>query len=248
MSTLRDEAIVLRTYKSGEADRVVVMWTKEHGKLKALARGVRKGTSKLGSGLEPLAHIDVLLADARGDFHIVRQVEHVELFSRLRLDLDRLTAGCALTEVVEAVPLDGVPDREIFIMLSRALASLDNTNFHPYLVPAAFYLKLLVLDGSAPQLDECVTCGSSDGLSSFDAEIGGALCSDCHRGRLLSSDALALMRRLLGGDLAGVLSDDPPPGSYEVHELAIEALERHFGRRLKVARSARPPETSRDDR
>ena len=243
MSTLRDEAIVLRTYKSGEADRVVVLWTKEHGKLKALARGVRKGTSKLGSGLEPLAHIDVLLADARGDFHIVRQVEHVELFTRLRSDLDRLTAGCALTEVIEAVPLDGVPDREIFVMLSRALASLDNDRFHPFLVPAAFYLKLLVLDGSAPQLDECVNCAAVEGLVSFDAEVGGALCYDCHRGRPLSNDALQLMRRLLGGDLAGVLSEASPPGALEVHALAIEALEHHFGRRLKVARSARPPDT-----
>ena len=243
MSTLRDEAIVLRTYKSGEADRVVVLLTKEHGQLKALAGGVRKGTSKLGSGLEPLAHIDVLLADARGDFHIVRQVEHVELFTRLRSDLDRLTAGCALTEVIEAVPLDGVPDREIFVMLSRALASLDNDSFHPFLVPAAFYLKLLVLDGSAPQLDECVNCAAVEGLVSFDAEVGGALCYDCHRGRPLSNDALQLMRRLLGGDLAGVLSEVSPPGALEVHALAIEALEHHFGRRLKVARSARPPDT-----
>ena len=233
MSTLRDEAIVLRTYKSGEADRVVVLWTKEHGKLKALARGVRKGTSKLGSGLEPLAHIDVLLADARGDFHIVRQVEHVELFTRLRSDLDRLTAGCALTEVIEAVPLDGVPDREIFVMLSRALASLDNDSFHPFLVPAAFYLKLLVLDGSAPQLDECVNCGEADELVAFDPLVGGVQCRNCRSGPGLSAGALDLMRRVLGGRLVSALAEAESPGTHEVTQIATRMVEIHCERRLK---------------
>lgn len=241
MSTLRDHAIVLRTYKSGEADRVVVMWTKEHGKVRALARGVRKGSSKLGAGLEPLSHVDVLLAASRNDFYIVRQVEHVERYSLIRQDLERLTAGCALTEVIDAVPLDGVPDTEIFVMLSRALTSLESENFHPFLVPAAFYLKLLGLDGTAPHLEDCVNCGETEGLVAFDAEIGGVLCSSCRTGRALSSDALVLLRRLLGGDLAGVLADASPRGAIEVHELAIEALERHFSRRLKVARGLTPP-------
>ena len=241
MSALRDHAIVLRTYKSGESDRVVVMWTKEHGKVRALARGVRKGSSKLGAGLEPLSHIDVLLAASRNDFFIVRQVEHIERFSLMRQDLERLTAACALTEVIDAVPLDGVRDTEIYVMLSRALTSLENDSFYPFLVPAAFYLKLLVLDGTAPQLDECVNCGVTSGLVAFDAEVGGVLCGSCRTGRPLSSDSLALLRRLLGGDLAGVLSEQSPRGAADVHELAIEALERHFSRRLKVARDLTPP-------
>lgn len=241
MSTLRDHAIVLRTYKSGESDRVVVMWTKEHGKVRALARGVRKGSSKLGAGLEPLSHIDVLLAASRNDFFIVRQVEHIERFSLMRQDFERLTAACALTEVIDAVPLDGVRDTEIYVMLSRALTSLENDSFYPFLVPAAFYLKLLVLDGTAPQLDECVNCGATSGLVAFDAEVGGVLCGACRTGRPLSRDSLALLRRLLGGDLAGVLSEQSPRGAADVHELAIEALERHFSRRLKVARDLTPP-------
>lgn len=241
MSTLRDNAIVLRTYKSGEADRVVVMWTKDHGKIRALARGVRKGSSKLGAGLEPLSHVDILLAASRNDFFIVRQVEHLERYSLIRQDFERLTAGCALTEVIDAVPLDGVPDSEIFVMLSRALTSLENESFNPFLVPAAFYLKLLGLDGTAPQLDDCVNCGATEDLVAFDAEVGGVLCSTCRTGRALSSDALTLLRRLLGGDLAGVLSEPSPRGATEVHELAVEALERHFSRRLKVARGLTPP-------
>lgn len=241
MSTLRDTAIVLRTFKSGEADRVVVLWTQHHGKVRALARGVRKGSSKLGAGLEPLSHVDVLLAASRNDFFIVRQVEHVERFALLRNDLERLTAACALTEVIDAVPLDGMPDSEIFTMLTRALASLENDSFHPFLVPAAFYLKLLALDGSAPHLEDCVNCGRSADLVAFDAEVGGVLCSSCRTGRALSSEALSLLRRLLGGELASVLSDAAPRGAGEIHELAIEALERHFSRRLKVARGLTPP-------
>ena len=241
MSTLRDQAIVLRTYKSGEADRVVVMWTKEHGKVRSLARGVRKGSSKLGAGLEPLSHVDALLATSRNDFYIVRQIEHVERYSLIRQDLERLTAGCALTEVIDAVPLDGVPDTEIFTMLARALASLENPNYYPFLVPAAFYLKLLVLDGTAPHLEDCVNCGATSPLVSFDAEVGGVLCATCRTGRPLSLEALTLLRRLLGGDLAGVLVEPAPHGALEVHELAIEALERHFSRKLRVARGLTPP-------
>ena len=230
MTTLRDEAIVLRTYKSGESDRVVVLWSKSHGKLRAIARGVRKTTSKLGSGLEVMAHVDILLAEGRGELLQVRQVQHVHRFSALRQDFDRLSAALALVEVVE-------PDIEIFTRLARALQSLENPDFAPHLVPAAFYFKMLAIDGSAPQLDECVNCGAEGPLVSFNAEAGGLLCVACRSGRPVSGDAVVLLRRLLLGDLAGVLRDGQVAGTAEVAALASEAIEQHFGKRLRVARS-----------
>ena len=241
MNSLRDRAVVLRAYRSGESDRVVVLWSEQHGKVRAIARGVRKTTSKLGSGIEPLAFIDVLLGHGRGELMQIRQATHVERFTQLRDDFDRLNAGLALAEAIDAVPLDGVPDGDIFDMLVRALASLDNPAFHPYLVPAAFYFKLLALDGSAPQLDECVNCGDVEGLVAFDAEVGGVLCGRCRSGRVLSPPALEILRRLLGGGLGTILAAPAPAGSAEVHHLAIESLERHFGRRLKVPRTMEPP-------
>ena len=108
------------------------------------------------------------------------------------------------------------------------------------LVPAGFFLKLLAHDGSEPVLDECVSCASSGPLVAFDAEAGGALCVTCRRGRPLSPAALDLMRRLLGGDLAAVLRERAPEGAGEVQALTTEAIERHFGRRLKVQRSSPP--------
>ncbi len=236
MNEIRDEAVVLRSYRSGEADRVVVFWSKDHGKIRAIAKGVRKPTSKIGGGLTPLAHVEVYLVKGRGDLHIVRQASHVQRLETLHADYDRITAGMAIVEVVDAIPLDDVADSGIFALLSRALHTLDTPDFHPTLVPPSFFFKLLAYDGSEPQIDECVSCGSPGPLVSFDAEVGGALCPSCRRGRSLSADALHLLRRILGGDLAAVLREDNPPGGTEVALLASEAVERHLGRRLKVGR------------
>ena len=237
---MRDEAVVLRAYKSGEADRVVVLWTREHGKIRAIAKGVRKPTSKIGGAIEPLAHVDVFLAASRGDLYIVRQVSHHAPRPVLHGSFERLTAAMAIVEVVDAIPVDDVADAQIFSMLTRALDTLDSNEFEPLLVPTAFYFKLLVHDGSEPVLDECVSCGSSGPLVAFDAEIGGALCANCRIGRSLSNDALDLLRRIVGGDLATVLREGSPPGSAEVIALAASSIERHLGKRLKVARSTPP--------
>ncbi len=237
MNDLRDEAVVLRTYRSGEADRIVVLWTREHGKVRAIAKGVRKPTSKIGGGLEPMAHVQVFLGQGRGDLAIVRQVSHHDRFLTLRASYDRLTHAMAILEVVDAIPLDDVADEEIFVMLVRALQSLDAPEYFPALIPASFFFKLLVHDGSAPVLDECVACGSLGPLVAFDAESGGVTCANCRNGRPISVEALDLMQRILGGDLANVLRQEAPAGASEVNALAHEAIERHLGRRLKVLRS-----------
>ena len=240
MRNVRDDAVVLRTYKSGESDRVVVLWTKHHGKVRAIAKGVRKPSSKLGSALEPLAFVDVLLAEGRGDLWIVQQVGHHSGFPLIRSDFDRVTAAMALVEAVDAVPSDEHADEELFTMLARALATLNEPLNFPRLVPASFFLKMLALDGSLPQLDACVDCGASTPLTTFDAESGGVLCADCRHGRPLSAEALLLLRRILGGDLANVLHEADPAGASDVVQIANDALERHLGKRFRVGRSTPP--------
>lgn len=236
MNDLRDEAVVLRGYRSGEADRVVVLWTREHGKVRAIAKGVRKPTTKIGGGLEPLAHVSIFLATGKG-LAIVRQVEHLGRYPTLHGSFERLTAGLALIEAVDAIPVDDAGDVAIFDLLVRALATLDDARFLPALVPAGFYLRLLALDGSDPILDVCAHCGSIGPLVAFDAAVGGVLCASCRSGRPLSEPGLALLRRLAQGQLAEVLAEGSPPGAAEVTMLTHEAIERHFGRRLKVLRS-----------
>jgi DNA repair protein RecO (recombination protein O) len=238
VNDLRDDAVVLRTYRSGEADRVVVMWSRQHGKIRAIAKGVRKPTSKIGGALQPLAHVGVFLARGRGELWIVRQVQHLSQHPVLHADYDRLTSAMAVVEVVDAIPSDDVADEEIFTLLVRTLGALDDPRFLPALVPAAFFLRLLAHDGSEPVVTECVSCATPGPLVAFDAAAGGASCAACRSGRPISPDALALLRRLLGGELAAVLAEGSPRGAGEVMSLAQEAVELHFGRRLKVARSA----------
>ncbi len=240
MKELRDDAVVLRTYKSGESDRVVVLWTRSHGKVRVIARGVRKATSKLGGNLETLAYVDVDLVKTRGEFYIARHVGHRERLTGLRGDYARIVAGYAVVEVVDAIPSDDVADEAVFDLLVKVLLALDNPEFSPTLIPASFYFKLLALDGSEPVLNECVNCGSPGPLVAFDAQTGGTLCANCRAGSSVSPAALALIRRILGGELAAVLRDVEPPASNEVAGLAQEAIEVHFGRRLRAPRSSPP--------
>jgi len=237
---INDDAVVLRTYKSGEADRVVVLWTRHHGKVRVLAKGVRKTSSRLGGNLETLAYVKVDLVKTRGEFYIARHVAHRERLATLRDSYARISAGYAVVEAVDAIPSDGVPDEEIFDLLVRVLTTLDDPSYEPALVPASFFLRLLALDGSEPVVDVCVNCGKSAPLVSFDAQIGGTLCDDCRQGAALSPAALVLLRRVVGGELASVLREVNPPGAGEVMALAQEAIETHFGRRLRAPGASAP--------
>jgi DNA repair protein RecO (recombination protein O) len=243
-----DDAVVLRTFKSGEADRIAVLWTRSHGKVRVLAKGVRKTTSRLDAALEPLAHVHIDLVKSRGDLYIARHVRHQELLSVLRSSYQRINAGYAVVEVVDAIPSDDVADEGIFDLVVRVLSTLDQEEFDPTLVPASFFFRLLALDGSQPVVDCCVNCGREGPLVAFDAAVGGTLCATCRSGRSISPDALALVRRILGGELASVLREETPAGEGEVMAIAHEAIEQHFGKRLKVARSSAPLSPSSTDR
>lgn len=248
MKELHDDAIVLRTYSSGESDRVVVLWTKDHGKVRVLAKGSRKTTSKLGGTLEALAYVNVDLVKTRGDLYIARHVRHVERLSTLRSSYERITAGYAVVEAVDAIPTEDVADPGIFELLSRVLMTLDNEAFSPTLVPASFFFKLLAHDGSEPVVTECVNCASEGPLVAFDAQVGGMLCDTCRSGLAVSPSAVLLIQRILGGDLAGVLRETSPLGGGEVAALAQESIENHFGRRMKAARATAPLSPLRNDR
>lgn len=240
MRELEDDAVVLRTYKSGESDRIAVLWTRGHGKVRVLAKGIRKTTSRLGGNLEPLAYVTVHLVKGRGDLYIARQVQHRERLTTLRSSYERINAGYAVVEVVDAIPSDDVADEGVFDLLVRVLLTLDNESFDPTLVPASFFFKLLAHDGSEPVVDRCVNCGREGPLVAFDAAVGGTLCAQCRSGYSISSEALVLVRRILGGELGAVLKDPSPAGAGEVMTLAHDSIEQHFGRRLRAVRSTAP--------
>lgn len=230
MNPWRDEAVVLGSRKSNEANRVVILLTKEHGRVAVAAHGVRKSKSRIGARLEPMCHVDVLVKPGRG-LSSVDEVRMVSVHSRLHSDLGRMSQGLAMLEVVDRMTPDGVPVPAYFEILSRALATL-NESASP-LVLAAFYWKLLALEGSAPQLEECVRCGTADDLVGFEMLDGGVTCSGCRMGPSVSRACLEIMRMILGGRLREALDLEESPAVHEVNLLAMNAMEAHLERRIR---------------
>jgi DNA repair protein RecO (recombination protein O) len=231
---------VLRTYRLGEADRIVVLVTEHHGKVRAVAKGVRRTASKFGARLEPLSHVALLLWQGRSELDIINQAEVIDHFKTIREDLDRVTKGFSLLEVADQLAQERHADKRLYDMLVGALRALSNVERDPLLVAPAFFMKCLVLEGAGPVLDVCASCGEPESaveLVAFDLTEGGALCRRCRRGRPISPEALALVRKILGGSLAEVLANPPPACAEEVAALATDAMEVHLDRRLRSVRS-----------
>lgn len=234
MPLYRDRAVVLRTYKLGEADRILVLLTSGRGKVRAVAKGVRKTKSRLGGRLEPLSHVDLLLYEGR-ELDIISQADLVEPWRALHEDLTCLAHGVAMAEASEQVAQEGEASPALYRMLVRALRSLAQRPGP--LVVASFYWKLIALDGGSPLLSECAGCGAAPPeteLVAFDISEGGALCRSCRRGQPISPAALELVRWVLGGQLVKALEMPASSLTAEVSHLATISLEAHLDRRLRA--------------
>lgn len=233
----RDQGIVLRAIKLGEADRIVTILTAEHGKVRAVAKGVRKTTSRLGARVEPARHVALQLYEGR-ELDTITQAETIEHFREIRDDLDRLTRAVALCEAADQLAPEREPHPRLYQMLLGALRTLA-AQPAPAVV-GAFYLKLLAAEGNEPLLDACAVCGTEIDLVAFDLDHGGVLCRGC-RGSApgaspVSAGGLLFMRRVLGGDLVSILAEPPSPVLIEVEHVATRALESHVERRLRAVR------------
>lgn len=231
MALYRDRGVVVRTIKLGEADRIISVVTEAHGKVRAVAKGVRKTKSRYGGRLEPLRHLDLQFYEGRGDLDIVTQAETREHWPAIREDLDRLGKAMTLAEAVDQLSQERKSDAALYRMLLGALRTLDAAD-SPMLVPA-FMLKLLAHEGVAPALDACVVGGEVDDLVAFDPALGGVTCVAHQRGRQVSSSALELMRATLGGALTTVLQVQESPSTHEVASIVHRIWEFHVERRLR---------------
>ena len=229
----KDEAIVLKTIKLGEADRIVTLMTRSHGKVRAVAKGVRKTKSRFGGRLEPFTHVDLMLYKGRGDLDTITSADIMSSFDVVRTDYTRLTAAASLVELVDKI----TPDREralntYMLLLSGLQALVDGRDS----VVPAFFVKLLSISGYHPQLGICAGCGAT-ALSGFSAELGGAVCEDCwhedERAMRLSPAAIALMARLLSADFGE--SADPVEAD-EVTGVMRRYAEFHLERPLRSLR------------
>ncbi len=232
MALYRDQGVVLRTYKLGEADRIVNICTRAHGKVRAVVKGVRKTRSKFGARLEPISHCALQLYEGR-ELDIVTQAETIDSFRVIREDFDRFSTATPMLEAVDLVLQEGERDPQLYDMLVRALRALAEHD-SPLVAPA-FHLKLLAHDGVSPHVDSCVACGEADEpMVAFDFASGGTLCARCRAGRPLSPEAHVLLRQILGGQLGAALNEEPSAATHEVAELATGALEYHLERRLRA--------------
>jgi DNA repair protein RecO (recombination protein O) len=229
-----DVGVVLRTYKLRESDRIVVIHTQEHGKVRAVAKGVRKTKSKFGARLEPMSHVKLLLYRGR-ELDIVSQAEAVEPLSPMLSSLDRASQGLAALEAVDLLSLEREPNPRLYTMLVGVLRTIA-THPSPLNVPA-FYWKLLAHEGLRPELDRCIRCSQTEPdvqLVSFDLNEGGVMCRSCRSGQAVSAEAIALLRDILGGRLQNALDQVESPVTHEVAGLATRALEFQIERRLKA--------------
>jgi DNA repair protein RecO (recombination protein O) len=232
MAIRHDQGIVLRSYPFGEADKVIVLLSPNHGKLRTVAKGIRKTKSRFGGRLEPFSHVDLVLYEGR-NLDTITQVELIEAFPALRSDLDRVMAGGAMVEVADAVAQENEGSVRLFLLLQRGLRALDAAPPHPDLI-ASFLLKAAEVIGVAPALDRCAGCGTATGLTRFSFDAGGVLCERCRTAGAyaLRSGLTEYMAALAAADL----SELPPADATfagEARGVARRFVEYHLERQIQ---------------
>ncbi len=177
---LKAEAIVLRSIRYGEADRILHLYTLRDGRLAAIAKGVRRSRSRFGARLEPFFHVHILLHEGRGDLFTVTSVDTIAAHGALRDHAATLDAAARACDAVARLFETSDPHPEVFRLLANELALLSFDPAHAR--PAnglAFRLKLLLAAGIVPQLGSCVSCGEAQHLQGFSAAAGGVVCGSC---------------------------------------------------------------------
>src|SRR5207248_34371 len=179
----KTEAVVLRSIRYGEADRILHLYTEERGRVGAMAKGVRRVKSRFGGRLEPLFRVQLVLHEGRGDLCMVTSAETVAAHPALRErreSLERATQACdAVLRLLDSQE----PNRPAYNLLCRELALLDSDPAAATRAQAlAFRLKLLLAAGFAPELASCATCGDREHVSAYSASAGGIVCPGCEAG------------------------------------------------------------------
>ncbi len=212
MPLYRDDAIVLRTHKLGEADRIVTMLTRSHGKVRAVAKGVRRTSSRIGARMEPFMLADVQLYEGR-NLDIVSQVETKEPYARrICEDYGLFTAATAMVETVDAlVDHEKEPARDHFNLLHGGLGALSRREHDAGLVLDAFLLRSLALAGYEPSFNECATCGAPGPHRAFAVAGGGATCESCRQpgSAAPAQEVFSLLSALLAGRWDDADRSDP---------------------------------------
>jgi DNA repair protein RecO (recombination protein O) len=230
----KTEAVVLRSIRYGEADRVLHLYSADRGRLGAMAKGARRLRSRLGGRLEPLMRVRLVLHEGRGELCTVTQVDTVQAHAALRerrSALERATQACdAVLRLLDS----GEPNHAAYNLLCNELALLDAEPAAATRAQAlAFRLKLLLAAGFAPELSSCAACGEVEHLRGFSPAAGGVVCAGCEAGSFpLSGEAHEFLIAALSRPLA-----QAPPASEralgQADRAIAETLEHHAHVRLR---------------
>ncbi|WP_247826195.1 DNA repair protein RecO [Arthrobacter antioxidans] len=200
--TYRTEGVVLRTYKLGEADRIIVLLTREHGQVRAVAKGVRRTSSKFGSRLEPFMAVDLLLAHGR-NLDVVTQAQTKGAYGHgIASDYGRYTAATAIAETAERLTDIGEAGGAQYALVAGAFSALSRDLHASELILDSYLLRALATAGWAPSFTACARCGAPGPHSAFSAPLGGAVCPVCRPpgSASPSSATMELLGALLTGD------------------------------------------------
>ncbi len=231
MGLRNDQGIVLRSHAFGDADRIVVLLSPNHGKLRTVAKGVRKTKSRFGGRLEPFCHVDLVLYEGR-NLDTITSVAMIEPFHVVRSDLDRMVTAGTMVEVADLVAQESEPSRRLFLLLQRGLRALDTGPLHPDLA-TAFLLKVADVVGVAAALDRCAGCGGAQDLTRFSFAAGGVLCDRCRTAGAyaLRAGVVPYLAALAAADLSAMPVADPTLTA-EAMGVTRRFLEYHLEHRL----------------
>jgi DNA repair protein RecO (recombination protein O) len=239
---MRTEGVVLRSIRYGEADRILQLYTPHHGRVGAIAKGVRRARSRFGGRLEPFFRLKLILHEGRGDLCTVTAADTVDGYRRLREGAATLDAAARACDAVGRLFETSEPHPGVFNLLCNELALLDT---QPQLATRAnglaFRLKLLLAAGLAPALGACASCGDGEHLVGFSGAAGGVVCGGCEAGSFSLSEAShTFMVDALGRPLAEapVVADD---ALGQVERAVAETLEHHAHLRLMPAAARTRP-------
>jgi DNA repair protein RecO (recombination protein O) len=241
----KTEAVVLRSFRLGEADRVLHLYTLERGRIGAVAKGVRKTKSRFGARLEPLSHSELILHQGSGELQTVTGAELIQSHRETREEPYRLGVALVAAEAMLRLFPEQEANERAFRALTRFLGLADTiepAGSNPALEPLvlSFQLKLLWLSGYLPHVTSCAECGAAEGLSVYSPQAGGAVCRACANGGglTLSHDGLAaidgLLRRPLDGARAAGLTSR---GAREALAVITSSYEYHGGFRLRTLKA-----------
>jgi len=236
MPPYKEQGIVLRSMNLGEADKIVTILTQGSGKVRAVAKGVRKTTSRFGARVEPFTHVNLMLYRGRGSLDTVTQAEILSSHRHIREDLSLFAAAETMVEATDKVAEEHERNVPLVVLLLNGLRALDAGPADPTAVAESFLLKMLSLSGFHPALTACAVCGSPD-VRLWSAGLGGAVCPGCADAGagVVSPAALQLLAHLAGTDLSlvGATGPSEPRITAEARGMLVGFVEYHLERRMK---------------